>query len=193
MSKQDPKHGRWILPVVIAALIGFTVVFVRALPAADIVESTTTTTSSTTTTTLPTTTTTTLPADIRAFLGEVDRFEETAKTLRDDLNHVNDDWENREETGVSIQETEEDFQAVIDAQQQLANEVSSTSVPEPYEDTWPQTKTLSQDLVTLAEAVLDGLLAPDDGTARREAVENYNIGVDAFLAQLEVVRQATPQ
>ena len=35
MSKEDPKHGRWILPVTIAALIGFTYLFVTALPPAE--------------------------------------------------------------------------------------------------------------------------------------------------------------
>jgi len=192
VSKVDPKHGRWILPVAIAALIGFTVVFVRALPAADVTQSTTTTTATTTTTTLPTTTTTSLPADIRAFLGEVDRFEAVAKELRDELNRVNDDWENREESGATFDETEAGFQAVIDGQQQLGNEVAATTPPEAFADVWPDTINLALELVTEAEAVLEGLKAPDDGSARREAVEEYNLGVDAFLAQLEVVRQATP-
>ena len=43
VSKEDPKHGRWILPVVVAALIGFTYLFVNALPPAEIPVGTTTT------------------------------------------------------------------------------------------------------------------------------------------------------
>ena len=72
MSKEDPKHGRWILPVVVAALIGFTYLFVNALPPAEIPVGTTTTAvaAETTTTTVAATTTTTLPADIAALQAD---------------------------------------------------------------------------------------------------------------------------
>jgi len=97
VSKEDPKHGRWILPVVIAALIGFTYLFVTALPPAEIpVGTTTTVVASETTTTAPTeTTTTTLPADIAAFLSLVDGYEATATTVANDIDDTNTAWENR--------------------------------------------------------------------------------------------------
>ena len=43
-----------------------------------------------------------------------------------------------------------------------------------------------------AEAVIAGLQAPDDGTARREAVALYNEETVAFQDQLDVVRSLTP-
>ena len=104
MSKEDPKHGRWILPLVVAGLIGFTYEFVNALPAADIAASTTTT-SSTTTTVLETTTSSTLPAEIRGFLNDVLRFETTAQDLLTAAQAANEAWENREESGASFDET----------------------------------------------------------------------------------------
>lgn len=195
MSKEDPKHGRWILPLVIAGLIGFTVVFVRALPAADVSAGTTTTTlsdSATTTTLSETTTTTTLPQDIKAFLGELDRFEATTQELNTELNQANTDWENRDETGVSFDETVEAFEGVSNGHQEIANQVAGTVVPDPYAEVWPDAITLSLDLVTKADAVIEGLRAPDDGTARREAVAAYDEASAAFLAQLETVRAATP-
>ena len=35
VSKEDPKHGRWILPLVVLALVAFTYTFVNNLPAAE--------------------------------------------------------------------------------------------------------------------------------------------------------------
>ncbi len=193
MSKEDPKPGRWILPVVIAALIGFTYVFVNALPPADVAASTTTTSSTSTTTTLGSTTTSTLPTDILAFLAEVDRFEATAADLLTELNSVNENWENRETTGATFDETLDGFTKVHDDAQELANQVAATTVPEPYPPAWPDTITVSQDLVTKAESVIAGLKAPDDGTERRTAVQAYNDATVAFAAQLDNVRSLTPK
>lgn len=193
MSKTDPKPGRWILPIVIAALIGFTYLFVNALPVADVAASTSTTTSTTTTTIAPTTTSTTLPNDILAFLQEVDRFEEMAIVLQSDLDEVNDDWENRDDTGVTLDETEAGFEDVRDRAQELSDQVAATSVPEPYPPEWqPATIVAAQQLPTIAQEVIDGLLAADDGALRRQAVEDYAAATTAFTDQLDVVRSLTP-
>ncbi len=189
VSKADPKPGRWILPIVIAALIGFTYVFVNALPPADVAASTTTTIPPTTTTTLPPTTTTTMPAEILAFLGEVDRFETVSADLLTQLNDINSLWEDRE---ISFDEALDRFTEVHDDAQDLANQVAATTVPVPFQPAWPDTITASQELVVQAEAVIDGLRAPDDGSLRREAVKAYDEATTAFGAQLEVVRGLTP-
>ena len=47
-------------------------------------------------------------------------------------------------------------------------------------------------LPTGANAVIDGLRAPDDGTARREAVAAYAVLTDDFLTALDAVTAATP-
>ena len=190
VSKEDPKPGRWILPVVIAALIGFTYVFVNALPPADIAASTTTTAPTTTTTTLGTTTTSTLPTDILAFLAEVDRFEAAAADLVVELNGVNEQWENKD---IDFNEALDGFTKVHDDAQDLANQVAATTVPDPYPPAWPDTIAASQEIIVQAEAVIDGLKAPDDGTLRREAVQAYNDATVAFAAQLDVVRNLTPK
>lgn len=189
MSKEDPKPGRWVLPVVIIALIGFTYIFVTSLPEADVAASTSTTAATTTTTAPTATTSTTLPNDVLAFLQELDRFEAEAVQLQTELNAVNDSWEAGE---IEIEQAEAGFTDVRDRAQALANDVAATSVPDAYTPAWPETITSSQGLVSAANAVVDGLLAPDDGTARREAVVAYDEATAAFLAQLDVVRSLTP-
>ncbi|RPI22476.1 MAG: hypothetical protein EHM57_05255 [Actinobacteria bacterium] len=119
----------------------------------------------------------------------MDRFDQETQALRDQLNEVNTQWENRD---IDPETTEAGFQAVADAHQALANEVAATTVPEPYGEVWPDTITLSLDLVTKTDAVIDGLNAPDDGTLRRQAVLDYNAAVDTFLAQLATVRNVSP-
>jgi len=189
VSKEDPKPGRWILPIVIVTLIGFTYVFVNALPAADVSASSTTTVPTTTTTTVAPTTTSTLPNDILAFLAEVDRFETLAADLLVELNNVNSQWEAKD---IDIHDTEDAFIVLRDDAQKLADQVAATTVPDPYSPAWPDAITTSQDLVTQADAVIEGLLAPDDGTLRRAAVQAYNDATVAFSAQLDVVRGLTP-
>ena len=188
VSKEDPKPGRWILPIVIAVLIGFTYVFVNALPAADIAASTTTTLPPVTTTVAQTTTSTTLPTDILAFLQELDRFENIAIELQIEMDEVNA----AKEDGGDFDEAEAGFNAVKDGAQELANQVAASSVPDVYSSAWPDTITASQDLVTQAQAVIDGLHAPDDGTLRREAVAEYTVKTTVFNDQLDVVRSLTP-
>jgi hypothetical protein len=192
VSTSDPKPGRWILPVVIVVLIGFTYLFVNALPPADVAASTSTTSSTATSTIPSSSTTSTLPNDILAFLQELDRFDGIAAGLLAELNEVNDDWENRSETGVSLSETEVGFTAVRDGAQELVDAVSATTVPEPFPPAWPNSIITSQELVIQAQAVIDGLLAPDDGTLRREAVTTYGLATTAFTQQLDTVRTLTP-
>lgn len=192
VSTTDPKPGRWILPVVIVALIGFTYLFVDALPPAEVAASTSTTSSTTTTTVPASTTSSTLPADIRAFIQETERFESEALALQADLELVNENWENREGGEPTLDETREGFEDVRDAAQELANQVAATVVPEPFPPAWPDTIIASQLLVTRADEVIDGLLAPDDGSGRRQAVIAYGEATAALIDQLDTVLALTP-
>lgn len=194
MSKEDPKHGRWILPVVIAALIGFTYLFVTALPPAEIpVGTTTTVVASQTTTTAPTeTTTTTLPADIAAFLSLVDGYEATANTIANDIDDTNTAWENRADGVPSFEDTLAALEAAKVEAQTLSDSVEATNPPDAYTAVWPDSITTAAALPPGVDAVTDGLRAPDDGTARREAVDAYEVLTAEFLASLDLVRAATP-
>lgn len=193
MSKEDPKHGRWILPVVIAALIGFTYLFVTALPPAEIpVGTTTTVVASETTTTAPTETTTTLPADIAAFLSLVDGYEATANTIANDIDDANTEWENRADGVPSFEDTLATFEAAKVEAQTLSDNVAATNPPDSYTAAWPDSITAAAALPPGVDTVIEGLRAPDDGTARREAVDAYEVLTTEFLASLDLVRAATP-
>lgn len=194
MSKADPKHGRWILPAVIAGLIGFTYLFVTALPPAEIpVGTTTTVAASDTTTTVPdSTTTTTLPADIAAFLALVDTYELTANSIANDIDEANTAWENKTDGVPSFADTLAAFEAAKVEAQTLSESVAATNVPDAYVDVWPDAATTAATLPPGVDAVIEGLQAPDDGTARREAVEAYEVLTTEFIATLIQVRAATP-
>ena len=191
MSKEDPKHGRWILPVVVAALIGFTYLFVNALPPAEIPVGTTTTVvaAETTTTTAAATTTTTLPADIAAFLQLVNGYASDATTINSDIDGANTARENGE---AEFAETLVVFEASAVEAQTLSDNVAATNPPDIYAAVWPNAVTAAAALPPGANAVIDGLRAPDDGTARREAVAAYAVLTDDFLTALDAVTAATP-
>ena len=191
MSKEDPKHGRWILPVVVAALIGFTYLFVNALPPAEIPVGTTTTVAAaeTTTTTAAATTTTTLPADIAAFLQLVNGYASDATKINSDIDTANTARENGE---AEFAETLAAFEAAAVEAQTLSDNVAATNPPDIYAAVWPDAVTAAAALPTGANAVIDGLRAPDDGTARREAVAAYAVLTDNFLTALDAVTAATP-
>lgn len=191
MSKEDPKHGRWILPVVVAALIGFTYLFVNALPPAEIPVGTTTTVvaAETTTTTAAAVTTTTLPADIAAFLQLVNGYASDATKINADIDAANAARENGE---AEFAETLAAFEASAVEAQTLSDNVAATNPPDVYAAVWPDAVSTAAALPTGANAVIEGLRAPDDGTARREAAAAYAVLTDDFLTALDTVTAATP-
>ena len=191
MSKEDPKHGRWILPVVVVALIGITYLFVNALPPAEIPVGTTTTVvaSETTTTTVAGTTSTTLPSDLAAFLQLVDGYASDATTIAAEIDAANTAWENDE---ASFADTLASFEASAIEAQTLSDNVAATNAPDVYAAVWPDAVTAAAALPDGADAVVEGLRAPDDGTARREAVAAYGTLTDEFLTAIDAVKAATP-
>jgi hypothetical protein len=189
VSKEDPKHGRWILPLVIAGLVGLTYSFVNALPPAEVPLGTTTIPPTSTTLT-PETTTTTLPADIEAFLLLLDGYEATAVQIQTSIDETNDAWE---ADAISFPETLDRFTAAQVEAQTLSDSVAATNPPEAYTEAWPDAVTAAAVLPPGVDDVIAGLRASDDGTLRREAVAGYAILTQAFIDALNVVRNATPQ
>jgi hypothetical protein len=190
VSTQDPKPGRYILPVVVAVLIGLTYVFVNALPPVDITTSSTTTApSAAVETSTETSTTSTLPSDAVAFFAEVDRFEAIAADNLVQLNEVNAAWEAEE---IEFSEAKSGFVEVRDSSQNLVDQMAASTVPETYQPEWPAALVAGQELVTRATAVIAGLEAPDDGTLRQEGVQAFNDASIAFADQLDIVRSQTP-
>jgi hypothetical protein len=57
---------------------------------------------------------------------------------------------------------------------------------------WPASVAAAEALPPGVQAVIDGLRAPDDGTARRDAVAAFDALTAEFLATLDAVKSATP-
>lgn len=192
MSKEDPKHGRWILPAVVVALIGLTYLFVNALPPGEIPVGTTTTvvaSESTTTTVAGGTTSTTLASDFAAFIELINGYAGDGTTIAADIDAANTAWENDE---ASFADTLASFEASKVQAQTLSDNVEATNPPDAYAVVWPDAIAAAAALPPGADAVIEGLRAPDDGTARREAVSAYAGLNDAFLTAIDAVTAATP-
>jgi len=191
---EDPKPGRWILPIVIIGMIGFTYFFVQTLEASD---TTTSTTVSSTPTTVPDASATTAPGTTAtsstvlsggpdAYIEDVTTKQTEADALAVDLTKANEDWENRATTGVGFTETEQAFTEVLEATQDFAGSVRSMAGP-PAGSTEAATQHANMvaaagEMEAAAVAALDGLRAPDDGSLRRAAVDDFLAAVDQFVA-----------
>ena len=76
--------------------------------------------------------------------------------------------------------------------QTLSDNVGATNAPDAYAVEWPNAVAAAAALPPGIDAVIEGLRAPDDGTARREAVAAYAELTDAFLTAIDAVKAATP-
>jgi len=190
MSNPDPKPGRWILPLIIIGMVGFTYFFVSSLPAPQPEGTTTTasahvTTSTTEAGTTSSTTTTTIPDDVQAYLDKMAEKKADLDALSSDLLAANDQWNNRADTGVTYTDTKTAFQKAIDDATVLADSIEATTLPAGYSDL----ASLHADLSTAASkilgatvAALDGLQSSDTGEARATAIEEFNTAVAEFNA-----------
>jgi hypothetical protein len=185
VSREDPKPGRWLLPIVVVALIGFTAVFVQQLSPGEVEGGTTTTTTpsagDTTTTTTTATTTTTIPAATQAFIAAADGYSSDGNTLLADAKEINQQWDDRD-VGLSvIRATLADITAQSTT---LADTVKATEVPANASTAWTDVESAADDIVTAAEAMQTGLEAPDTGEARRDALTGYETAVGQFRSAL---------
>jgi len=138
------------------------------------------------------TTTTTLPPDIAAFMEVVDGYESTANAILADINDTNTAWEDREGDTPSFVDTLHAFEASKVDAETLRDDVAATTTPDAYTEVWPEAVSAVEALPPGVNAIIEGLRAPDDGTARREAVAAYSALNDLFLKALGQVRAATP-
>jgi hypothetical protein len=168
MSKEDPKHGRWILPLVVVGIIAFTFVFVRALepassPAAD------TTTTLATTTTSPVPTTTTLPPAIAAFVEAAETIQTTAADLAEEAATANQEWED----GGSYTAALNALRDIAARTEDLSLDVENTTAPESAAASWAVVQTAVDAMVVAGNGMVEGIQAPDNGQIRRAALEEY--------------------
>jgi hypothetical protein len=92
----DPKPGRWILPLIIVGMVGFTYFFVQQLPGSQPEETTTTLAAGTTTTTssngdgdTTTTAASAVPAEVQAYVEKMTGSQAELAGIEADLLDVN--------------------------------------------------------------------------------------------------------
>lgn len=177
----DPKHGRWILPLIILAMIVLTIVFVTSLEPAEQEEGTTTT--------LPppsTTTTTTLPLDVTAFLVTLEAYENQVTAFQADVAAINTDWEDSQ---ITFDQARDSFAEVGAAVAAWEDEVAgAVDVPAELAEGHVALVVEVGKLAPAVAEIIAGLEAPDDGTLRRQAVTAFNDQVEAVLGAIDAVR-----
>lgn len=185
MINHDPKHGRWILPLIIVAMVVLTYTFVQGI------EPTETPTGSSGSDdppfpTTPSSSTTTLPSDIAAFMVTLDIFENQLEAFGAEAENINASWESR---GQTFGETR---QAFLDLQGQLESWENSVAqvdgVPNDLAEGHVALVVEVSDLAPKIDDIILGLEAPDDGTLRRTAMTEYAVEIDEAIAAIQAIR-----
>jgi hypothetical protein len=181
VSKTDPKHGRWILPLVIAGLIGFTYLFVEALPPAAVEANDTGDTvadggdGDTTDTTAAegtdgTVTTSTLAPEIAQFIAAVDDYTVRTADLATEAQTINGDWDDRTIDFAGARDAMAQLETETNA---LTTEINATVVPADATEAWNVVIASAATLDTAAADMLDGLVNSSTSEKRLTALETY--------------------
>jgi hypothetical protein len=196
MSRLDPKPGRWILPLAVAGIVGFTWVFVNALPPAEEVaadDSTTTTTEApatdgTTTTLLvpDATTTTTTPPEIAEFLLAADTVATAADDLLTEAQDINETWEDGRNFTLALNSLRDFATKTSD----FADGVADTNVPEGLTELWDPVRSAAASMLSSADEMVTGLQASDTGQIRRAALGDFTTAVGELSAAVTTATQA---
>ncbi len=188
VSTQDPKHGRWILPLVVLALVAFTYTFVNNLPAAETKLTTTVAGETTTTTTEPPeeTTTTTLPAEVVAFVANADALAASGVDLRSRANTINDEYP--DVTGYGA--TRDLMSALRVDTAAFVEEVGEVVVPPAAEEKWSDVATSAAAMQKAADDMFDGLVNTSGSEKRLAALDDYNIAAATFDQAIDAAQEA---
>lgn len=191
VSKEDPKHGRWILPLVVLALVAFTYTFVNNLPAADTKVTTTAAAETTTTTTEPPeeTTTTTLPPEIVAFVTDADTLAATGVDLRSQANTINDEYP--DVTGYGA--TRDLMSALRVDTAAFVEQVGAIVIPPAAEEKWSDVTTSAAAMQNAADDMFDGLVNTSGSETRLAALDDYNIAAATFDQAIDAAQEAATE
>ena len=191
----DPRPGRWILPLVILAMMAFTYLFVSELPEAS---PDTTLLSSATSTTIPATTETTQPGDAggtvddatRAYLNELDEINAALLVLDTEMITVNDGFD-ADPRQVEFSDAESRIDVVANDTRALADRVAALTVPTAIEDNHKSVSAAIQLCANAADEALAGLRSSDTGELRRAAVAAYTSSAGDFDIEIQNTKAAT--
>ena len=189
VSKEDPKHGRWILPLVVLALVAFTYTFVNNLPAAETKATTTVAADPTTSTTAEEpeeTTTTTLPEDVIAFVSTTDALAARAVEMRARADTINAEYPDITGYGAT-KELMSELKADTTA---FAEDVANVVVPATAMDKWIDVNTAAAAMEKAADDMLDGLVNTSGSEKRLGALEDYNVAAATFDQAVDAAQDA---
>jgi hypothetical protein len=189
VSKEDPKHGRWILPLVVLALVLFTWTFVNNLPPAETPLTTTTDTADRTTTTAPpeeTTTTTSLAPEVIAFASTLDGLAAEAEELQSTAQQINDDYPDT--TGYG--DTRDALSDLRVATSEFNDRVGEIVPLAAGEEQWSDVTTAAATMQLEADNMFDGLVNTSGSERRLTALADYNIAAATFVQKLAEVKDA---
>lgn len=185
MASADPKHGRWILPLIIVAMVILTYTFVTRIDPATRPEGVTTEPEPPFPTD-PTAATTTLPPTLASFLVTMDIFENQAQSFRSEVDRINNAWESRTE---EFAPTRTAFLSLKDSISQWETDVAQVGdVPPELAAGHVELVLQAADLAPKIEDIVAGLEAPDDGTLRRTAVAEFTAETDDVTAAIDAIR-----
>jgi hypothetical protein len=195
-SNYDPKPGRWMLPLVVLAMVAFTYIFVRELPSAatsSTVPGNGGTTTITTGTTVPGETTTspstTIAPEAEAYVGALDVFQTRLTDLQTSLSAANTGFDADPRT-VSYDQAEAAFVAVSTDTTTLSDEIAALVPPAGFEDAHATVVAAAQQAVEAIDQALTGLRAPapDTGEGRRAGVQAFDAAAEAFSTAVDGIR-----
>ncbi|MDX1450042.1 MAG: hypothetical protein R3246_13370 [Acidimicrobiia bacterium] len=190
----DPKYGRFLLPLVIVAMVGGTMVFVNALNPEEVpggtststtVDAGGTSTTTTSSTTVPSSsTTTTVPPEVAAYRASAASFGSDGEQLVERAVEINEDWDNRAQTGVTFQETLQEMRELETDTQGFADGVAAVTPPPQaaLELAHADIVTASNDMVEAMAAMIIGLQDPNTAAGRRQALEAMQAAGDALAS-----------
>lgn len=198
-SNYDPRPGRWMLPLVILAMVAFTYLFVRELPSAASASTTTEegtglTGSPTTATSTPGVTTTgpvVIDPAAQEYIDSLGGFQTRLVDLQGQLGAANTAWDADPRT-ITFDQAEAEFSAVAQAAAALVGELQALVPPESLTDAHTSAVAAAQQAADAANAALAGLRAPapDTGEGRRTAVVNFDAAVTAFAEAVSAATEA---
>lgn len=191
----DPKPGRWILPLVILAMIGFTYFFVGALPEAS--PDTTIVSSGATTTTIDDSSGTTSPGDpgapldpaVQAYLDELDEINAALKVLETEMVTVNAGFD-ADPREIPYEEAEPRLDQLVIDTEALGDQVSALAVPSGFETNQQALQSAIDFCAGAAQDAVDGLRSSDTGELRQAAVETYTTSASGFDTEVQNAKAA---
>lgn len=190
----DPKPGRWILPLVILGMIGFTYFFVRALPEAS-TETTLVSGGETTTTEGNGGTGSSQPSNgnvddaTQAYLNELNEVSSELQVLETELVAVNEGFD-ADPREVEFNDAGDRMDVVAADSQALADRVRDLEVPEGLESNHESMQIAIDLCATAATEAVEGLRSSDEGDLRRAAVSAFVSSASDFDTELQNAESA---